>query len=173
MKKDIDSHYQILGNIGEGTYSTVFKAVDQRTDQVVALKRVKIRKAEEGLPKEFVREIESLQRLLHENIIKVEEVFIGKTNINIVYPFCECDLDQIMSAKIVKPLTISQIRFLMKQLLTGLKQMHGIGLMHRDIKPSNLFMYLHSESESGDKMVNLKLGDFGQARLTPKDKPNP
>ena len=167
MKKDIDSHYKILCSIGEGTYSTVFKAVDQRTNTIVALKRVKIRKAEEGLPKEFVREIESLQRLLHENIIKVEEVFIGKTNINIVYPFCECDLDQLLNAKIVKPLAIGQIRHLMRMILVGLKQLHSIGLMHRDIKPSNLFLYLHSEGAGDEKKMQLKLGDFGQARLIP------
>ena len=61
MKKvDIDSHYRIIAAIGEGTYSQVYKAVDQRTDTSVALKRVKIRKAEEGVPKEFIREVESL-----------------------------------------------------------------------------------------------------------------
>ena len=61
MKKvDIDSHYRIIASIGEGTYSQVYKAVDQRTDTSVALKRVKIRKAEEGVPKEFIREVESL-----------------------------------------------------------------------------------------------------------------
>ena len=75
----------------------MFKAIDQRTNREVALKRVKIRKAEEGLPKEFVREVESLQRLLHKNIIKIEEIFVGKSNINIVYPFCECDLDDFLN----------------------------------------------------------------------------
>jgi hypothetical protein len=38
----------------------VFKAVDQSTGEFVALKRVKIRKTEEGVPKEFVREMEAL-----------------------------------------------------------------------------------------------------------------
>jgi serine/threonine protein kinase len=37
----------------------------------VALKSVRIRKTEEGVPKEFVREIESLQRLDHPNIVKI------------------------------------------------------------------------------------------------------
>ena len=99
MKKDIDSHYRIITSIGEGTYSQVFKAIDQRTNREVALKRVKIRRAEEGLPKEFVREVESLQRLLHKNIVKIEEVFVGKSNINIVYPFCNCDLDNLLNVK--------------------------------------------------------------------------
>jgi len=60
----------------------------------VALKRVKIRKTEEGVPKEFIREMEALQRVLHPNVIRVKEVFVGNTNINVVYPFCDTDLDQ-------------------------------------------------------------------------------
>ena len=59
-KKDIDGNYRVLKTLGEGTYSTVHQAVDQRSNKIVALKRVKIRKADDGLPKEFIREIESL-----------------------------------------------------------------------------------------------------------------
>lgn len=59
-KTEIDGNYRIIKTIGEGTYSSVFKAIDQRSNKVVALKRVKIRKAEDGIPKEFVREVEAL-----------------------------------------------------------------------------------------------------------------
>lgn len=62
VKTEIDGNYRIIKTIGEGTYSSVFKAIDQRSNKVVALKRVKIRKAEDGIPKEFVREVEALQR---------------------------------------------------------------------------------------------------------------
>ena len=58
--QDIEGNYRILKLIGEGTYSSVYKAVDQRNNQIVALKRVKIRRAEDGVPKEFVREVEAL-----------------------------------------------------------------------------------------------------------------
>ena len=87
MKEEKDYFYRVLDKIGEGTYGTVYRAVDQRTDTLVAFKKVKIRKADDGLPKEFLREIESLQLLDSKHVIKVKEVFVGKTNINIVYPF--------------------------------------------------------------------------------------
>jgi cell cycle related kinase len=63
MKKDFEGHYRIISQIGEGTFSQVFKAFDQKNGQLVALKRVKIRKAEDGLPADFIREVESLSRL--------------------------------------------------------------------------------------------------------------
>ena len=81
----------------------MFKAIDQSTGEYVALKRIKIRKTEDGVPKEFVREMEALQRVLHPNVIKVKEVFVGKANINVVYPLCETDLDQLIK-KLQKPL---------------------------------------------------------------------
>ena len=60
MKDSIDGNFRLVKTIGQGTYSSVYKAIDQRNNTVVALKRVKIRKAEDGIPKEFVREIEAV-----------------------------------------------------------------------------------------------------------------
>lgn len=88
MRKEVDGNYRIIKTIGEGTYSTVYKAVDQRINKIVALKRVKIRRVEDGVPKEFVREVEAVQRFEHENILKISEVFVGKSNIMIVSEFC-------------------------------------------------------------------------------------
>ena len=96
-RQDIEGNYRILKSIGEGTYSSVYKAVDQRINKIVALKRVKIRRAEDGVPKEFVREVEALQRFDHENILAISEVFIGKSNIMIVSEYCDCDLDVLMN----------------------------------------------------------------------------
>ena len=62
----------------------------------MALKKVMLRKADDGLPKEFLRELESLKRVKHENIISIIEVFVGKTNINIVYPFMVTDLEKLL-----------------------------------------------------------------------------
>jgi serine/threonine protein kinase len=59
----IEGNYRIVKKIGEGTYGTVFLAVDQRSATKVAVKKVKIRKAEDGLPKELLREIETVQTI--------------------------------------------------------------------------------------------------------------
>jgi serine/threonine protein kinase len=75
---------------------------------MVALKKVKIRKADDGLPKEFLREVESLKYVLHPNVIKIREVFVGKTNINIVYELMECDLDKVLE-KIDRPLSLDEV----------------------------------------------------------------
>ncbi len=52
-----------MKKIGEGTYGTVYKSINQLSGQKVAIKKVKIRKTEDGLPKELLREIESIEIL--------------------------------------------------------------------------------------------------------------
>ena len=109
MKEDQEYYYRLLDKIGEGTYGTVFKAVDQRSDTLVAFKKVKIRKADDGLPKEFLREVESLRYVSHENVVEIKEVFVGKTNINIVYEYMDADLEKFIE-KLGRPLTIKEVR---------------------------------------------------------------
>jgi serine/threonine protein kinase len=127
-------YYRLLEKIGEGTFGTVFKAIDQRSNKLVALKKVKIRKADEGLPKEFLREVESLKYVTHENVIKIKEIFVGKTNINIIYELMEIDLSRLME-NLNRPFTLIEIKTIMHMVLLGLEAVHRLGLMHRDIKP--------------------------------------
>ena len=108
MKEEQDYYYRLVEKIGEGTYGTVYRAVDQRTDTLVAVKKVKIRKTDDGLPKEFLREIESLKHLQSDYIIAIREVFVGKTNINIVYEYMETDLDKLME-KMTRPFSMIEV----------------------------------------------------------------
>ena len=75
----------------------------------MALKKVKIRRADDGLPKEFLREVESLKYVTSPYVIKIREVFVGKTNINIVYELMECDLGEVME-KMDRPMSIKEVR---------------------------------------------------------------
>ena len=91
--QSIEGNYRLHNKIGEGTYGTVYMAVDLRTDKRYAIKKVKIRKMDEGLPKEFLREIESRECLKkvdrESHVIDIQEVYLGKTTLNIVYsPYC-------------------------------------------------------------------------------------
>lgn len=74
--------------IGQGTYSSVYKARDLVNDKVVALKRVRFEKMDPESIKFMAREIVILRRLDHPNIIKLEGLIVSKTSCSL-YLVCE------------------------------------------------------------------------------------
>ena len=63
--------YERLEKIGEGTYGVVYKARSLRTNQIVALKRIRLDSDSEGVPSTAIREISFLKELSeHFNIVK-------------------------------------------------------------------------------------------------------
>ena len=65
--------YDKLENVGEGSYGKVYKARDKTSGQLVAIKKTKIEKPEEGIPATSIRELSTL-KLLYQSIYVVKLV---------------------------------------------------------------------------------------------------
>lgn len=65
--------FEKIEKIGEGTYGTVYKAKNRETQEVVALKRVRLDEDDEGVPSSALREICILKELRHRNIVRSVE----------------------------------------------------------------------------------------------------
>lgn len=63
--------HQILSKIGKGTYGVVFKATSKKTNELVALKKIRLSMIE-GVPTTIIREIAILKELKHENIVRLD-----------------------------------------------------------------------------------------------------
>jgi cell division cycle 2-like protein len=70
--------FEKLNDIEEGAYGWVSRAKDSRTGKVVALKRLKMDNANDGIPVTGLREIQTLLDCNHENIVKLQEVVVGE-----------------------------------------------------------------------------------------------
>ncbi|KOB70728.1 Cyclin dependent kinase 12 transcript variant B, partial [Operophtera brumata] len=70
--------FQVITQIGEGTYGQVYKARDKNTSQLVALKKVRLENEKEGFPITAVREIKILRQLNHKNIVNLREIVTDK-----------------------------------------------------------------------------------------------
>jgi cell division cycle 2-like protein len=66
-----------LNDIEEGAYGWVSRAKDTATGKVVALKRLKMDNAQDGIPVTGLREIQTLMDCDHPNIVKLQEVVVG------------------------------------------------------------------------------------------------
>ena len=147
--------YEKQGQIGEGTFGTVSKAVHRPSGSVVAIKKIRCRTPKQGTEVPTLREIMLLQELQHENVIELIEVFVHNCNINLVFEFCSADLEHIVKTKTL-PLDGPRIKGYMLGTLRGLAHCHSNWVLHRDLKPGNLLI-----SPAG----GVKIADFGLARV--------
>lgn len=151
--------FQLLNRIEEGTYGVVYRAKDKRTSEVVALKRLKMEKEKDGFPITSLREINTLLKAQHENVVTVREIVIG-SNVDKIFlcmDFAEHDLKSLMETLKARQqtFTLGEVKCLMVQLLRAVAHLHDNWILHRDLKTSNLLL--------NHKGI-LKVGDFGLAR---------
>lgn len=148
--------FSCLNRIEEGTYGVVYRARDKKTDEIVALKRLKMEKEKEGFPITSLREINTLLKAQHMNIVTVREIVVGSNmdKIYIVMDYVEHDLKSLMET-MKQPFLVGEVKTLLRQLLSGVNHLHDNWIIHRDLKTSNLLL-----SHKGI----LKIGDFGLAR---------
>lgn len=155
--------FEKLEKIGQGTYSTVYRARDVETGRIVALKKVRFDNFQPESVMFMSREITILRRLDHRNIMKLEGIITSRLSCSIylVFEYMEHDLAGLVSCPDIK-FSVAQVKCYMQQLLSAIEHCHLLGVMHRDIKASNILV--NNEGV-------LKLADFGLANiLRPKHK---
>ena len=155
MKNNKESKYIRTTKLGEGTYGVVYRAKDQKGQEIYALKKIRLQAEEEGIPSTAIREISLLKELNHINIVKLYEVLHSPKKLTLVFEYVEQDLKKILDMAKGKGLDIKFTKNLLYQLLRGVDHIHKYKVLHRDLKPQNLLI---------NKDNILKIADFGLAR---------
>ncbi|NXM79909.1 CDK18 kinase, partial [Oenanthe oenanthe] len=145
--------YIKLDKLGEGTYATVFKGRSKLTENLVALKEIRL-EHEEGAPCTAIREVSLLKNLKHANIVTLHDIIHTERCLTLVFEYLDNDLKQYLE-NCGNLMSVHNVKIFMFQLLRGLAYCHGRKILHRDLKPQNLLI-----NERGE----LKLADFGLAR---------
>ncbi len=151
--------YTILGRIGEGAHGVVMKARHRKSGTVVALKKVLLKRLEDGLPETALREIKALQVLDSDYVVKLHDVFAQGLGFVLVFEYMLSDLSEMIH-NIESPLQENQVKSYMEMLLKGMTYLHAQNIMHRDLKPANLLL-----SSKG----RLKIADLGLSRVFAND----
>jgi|GEM_PF-2385243 len=152
--------YIVLDKIGSGGIGQVFKAVNRKTGQLVALKllRATYTKSERAVAR-FYREAETASRLKHPNLISVVDAG-EKSGLHFLVMELVTGQDIRSIVKEKGPLSVAQAIDVFMQAARGLECAHQHGVIHRDIKPANLFL------EKSGRLVVL---DLGLARVDDSD----
>ena len=143
--------YKIIETVGDGTYGTVFKGINTKTNEYVAIKKMK-KKYTDWDECLSLKEVQTLLTLKHSNIVTLNELILQKNELNMIFEFIGQNLFEY--AKNMNEIPEYKIRNISFQILKGLAYMHKNNFFHRDMKPENILI-------SGDQ---VKLADFGLAR---------
>ena len=159
MSEEIEAHvlrkYEIIQKLGKGAYGIVWKAIDRRTKQQVAVKKVFDAFHNATDAQRTFREVCFLQELnSHENIVKLLNIMKAENNkdLYLIFEFMDTDLHAVIRANILEEI---HKKYIVYQILKALKYVHSGDLIHRDLKPANIL--LNSE-------CHVKVADFGLAR---------
>jgi len=155
----IGGRYQIKRYIDEGGMQFVYKAKDQLSNRIVALKTPKNKSA----TKRFRRSAVVAAKVNHPNVAKtldyvkegnsrylIEELIVGSDLSKALLHRTTC-LDPYLSAKVFH------------HMAKGLAAAHHAGVIHRDLKPTNVMVV------GGYSLNELKITDFGIAKMAEEE----
>lgn len=158
--------YVVTGELGKGTWGTVRQAEQKSTGRIVAIKKIKSEKPEDGINFTALREVKLLRDFRHPNIIELVDCFVTTDlALCLVYECAHTDLEKILKLQ-TGGMSQADVKRHTLTLLTAVEACHARWILHRDLKPDNM-LYM--------KDGTMKLADFGLARMygTPKRRLSP
>ena len=153
----IVERYEIVSLLGKGSYGLVYQAKDNILNEKIVLKFLKPQFSQDTqVFKRFHREIQMIRKLNHPNIIRIFEIgYVAKMPFFTMEWIKNGDLRSHLKKYAI--LKLEDAISIMEQLASALKEAHNKGIIHRDLKPENILL---------DEKLNIKLTDFGLARMT-------
>ncbi len=148
-------HYEILEEIGRGGMGVIYRARQQHSRRIVAVKRILAHdvSSHETLVR-FRREAEAVASLDHPNILPIYEISESEEGL----PFFSMKYATGGSLRTAAPALRTEPRQcvrLMAKVARGIAYAHGKGILHRDLQPGNVLL-----DGNGEPMVS----DFGLAK---------
>lgn len=152
----IISNYDIGKEIGSGAFGTVNIGEDRTTGEKVAVKCIsKTRIQRSNMGSQVKKEITTMKKLDHPNIVGIKEVLMSNTHLYLVLEFAG---GGELFTKIASQGKLSEkvSKRYFKQIMEAVRFCHSLYICHRDIKPENILL---------DDDDNVKIADFGFASI--------
>ena len=155
-----ESDFIKISKLGNGSYGQVFKVKHKETNKIYALKEInKPKLIKENKAYQMYVENEMLKLCSHKNIVNYYGFYENKYTFSIIEEYCPYgDLSSFLNEN-KQNLSLSEIQYIIGQIILCLEYLSTKKIIHRDIKPEN---FLITDN------FTLKLIDFGTATLLGK-----
>jgi serine/threonine protein kinase len=147
--------YEIIEELGKGGMGKVYRVVDKKLNEEVAMKLVKPEIASDKKTLErFSNELKLARKIVHKNVARMFDLNEEKGTHYITMEYVRGeDLKRLIRK--MGQLSAGQAIPIAKQVCEGLAEAHRLGVVHRDLKPQNIMV---------DEEGNARIMDFGIAR---------
>jgi WD40 repeat protein/tRNA A-37 threonylcarbamoyl transferase component Bud32 len=146
-------HFELVEQVGVGTFGSVWKARDKELDRAVAVKIPRKGQLDPDETEQFLREARAAAQLRHQNIASVHEVGREQDTVFIVSDFV--DGVTLADRLTAQRFSVREAAELCAKIADALHHAHEAGVIHRDLKPGNVIL---------DAAGEPHIMDFGLAR---------
>lgn len=146
--------YEIIEELGHGSYSTVYRALHTAVGREVAIKVIASRYADDvDFIRRFEAEAQIVARLEHPHVIPLYDFWREPGNAYLVMRYLRGG--SLKSALTEGGWPLARVAALLDQIADALHAAHTLGIVHRDVKPDNIML---------DELGRAYLTDFGIAQ---------
>lgn len=158
--KQLSEKYRLGEELGRGAYGRVYRGLDARTGEQVAIKQISLTRIPTGALASLVTEVELLKALNHCNVVQYLGSFRTRTDLYIIMELVENgSLAAVIKAQQFGPFPEALVGMFIHQVLQGLAYLHDQGVVHRDIKGANILTTKDGVVKLADFGVAARLGD--------------
>ena len=146
--------YEIIEELGIGGMGNVYRVLDKKINEEVALKLIKPAIATDGkIIERFRNELKFARKITHKNVCRMYDLNEEEEILYITMEYVLGD-DLKSIIRMMGQLNPGKAISIAKQICEGLAEAHRLGVIHRDLKPRNIMI---------DKEGNARIMDFGIA----------
>ncbi|MFB0566278.1 MAG: protein kinase [Candidatus Aminicenantaceae bacterium] len=147
--------YEVIEELGKGGMGRVYRVVDKKVNEEVALKLIKPEIASDHKTIErFNNELKTARRISHKNVCRMYHLGEDEGTHYITMEYVSGESLKSM-IRMTKQLSVATAVNIGMQVCEGLNEAHRLGVVHRDLKPQNIVI---------DREGNARIMDFGLAR---------